>query len=315
MSVPKSERLLKLLIMLLVQRHYITKDRIRDLLYPDSTDEAFERMFDRDKDELRSLGVPIEVGSIDPLFDDELGYRIRPDEFALPDISLTADEASVVGLAARVWQTASLADATSEALRKLTAAGVDIDTSALDIAQPTVVADEPTFDAFWTAVQSRTVVTFDYRAASGQVSRRRLQPWGVTRYSGRWYVVGFDQDRSDERVFRLSRVEGRPSLIGKPGAYDVPAGTDVRDVARRLAPAPSGEAATVLVRPGSAAPLRRRATAIQAHAPGPDGSEWDRLTVPGASADEILAFGPVVYVEGPADLRDQVVARLEAVVQ
>ena len=89
----KSERLLNLLILLLVQRHYISKDRIRATVdvYRDATDEAFERMFERDKDELRALGVPIELGNVDPLFDDETGYRIRPDEFALPGIELSAD--------------------------------------------------------------------------------------------------------------------------------------------------------------------------------------------------------------------------------
>ena len=73
-------------------------------------------MFERDKEELRSLGVPIEVGNIDPLFDDEPGYRISPDEFALPDIRLAADEAAVVGLATRVWEHARLAEATTDAV-------------------------------------------------------------------------------------------------------------------------------------------------------------------------------------------------------
>ena len=113
--------------MLLVQRHYVSKERIRAILYPDSRPDAFEKMFERDKEELRSLGVPIEVGSIDPLFDDEPGYRISPDEFALPDIRLTADEAAVVGLATRVWEHARLAEATTDAVRKLTAAGVEVD--------------------------------------------------------------------------------------------------------------------------------------------------------------------------------------------
>ena len=102
----KSERLLNLLIMLLVQRHYVAKDRIRSILYPDSTPDAFEKMFERDKEELRSLGVPIEVGNMDAYFDDEPGYRIRPDRFALPDIDL-ADEAAVIGLATKVWQHAT----------------------------------------------------------------------------------------------------------------------------------------------------------------------------------------------------------------
>ena len=109
MATDKTERLLNLLIMLLVQRHFVPKDRIRAILYPDSTDDAFEKMFERDKDDLRSIGVPIEVGQMDAYFDDEPGYRVRPDEFQLPRIELAADEAAVIGLATRVWGHARLA--------------------------------------------------------------------------------------------------------------------------------------------------------------------------------------------------------------
>ena len=80
--------------MLLVQRHYVSKERIREILYADApSTDAFEKTFERDKEELRSLGVPIEVGQMDAYFDDEPGYRIRADEFALPEISLESDEA------------------------------------------------------------------------------------------------------------------------------------------------------------------------------------------------------------------------------
>src|SRR3954452_4662332 len=189
----KSERLLNLLIMLLVQRRYVSKDRIRAILYPDSRPDAFEKMFERDKEELRSLGVPIEVGSIDPLFDDEPGYRISPDQFALPDVRLTADEAAVVGLATRVWEHARLAEATTDAVRKLTAAGVEVDISALDLVEPRLSVDEPAFDVFWDAAQARQEVEFDYQrpgvpSAEGP-STRHLQPWGVVRHAGRWYVL------------------------------------------------------------------------------------------------------------------------------
>ena len=121
----KTERLLNLLIMLLVQRHYVSKERIRAILYADASDDAFEKMFERDKEELRSLGVPIEVGQMDAYFDDEPGYRVRADEFALPEIALESDEAAVVALATRVWEHARLAEATTDAVGKLTAAGVD----------------------------------------------------------------------------------------------------------------------------------------------------------------------------------------------
>ena len=311
----KTERLMNLLIMLLVQRHYVTKERIRDILYPGSSDEAFEKMFERDKEELRSLGVPIDVGTIDPLFGDELGYRISPSDFALPDISLTGDEAAVVALATKVWEHARLAEATTEAVRKLAAAGVDLDVAALDLVQPTLGADEPAFDLFLEAAQERTAVEFDYQRGTQAPQRRHLQPWGVVRSSGRWYAVGFDTDRGEERVFRLSRVRGEARKVGAPGAYSIPEGTDVRAVAGRLTPAVEPTRAEVLVRPGTGHTLRRGAESVEQGVPGPDGQRWDRLVVTRGSADlaaEILAHGPDAYVVEPAELRDEIVRRLDA---
>lgn len=312
----KSERLLNLLIMLLVQRHYVSKDRIRAILYPDASTEAFEKMFERDKEELRSLGVPIEVGNMDAYFDDEPGYRVRPDQFALPEIELTPDEGAVIGLATRVWQHARLAEATTEAVRKLTALGIEVDESALDIAEPRLSADEPSFDVFWEATQERSPVAFDYRrAGETRASTRHLQPWGVVRYSGRWYVVGHDTDRGEERVFRLSRVQGEARRTGAPGSYDVPAGTDVRETALRLAPAPSTGEATVLVRRDAGVALRAGAERVEADVPGPDDrTPWDRLHLQRGSsaADEMLGYGDDVYVEAPEELRREVVDRLRA---
>jgi proteasome accessory factor B len=275
-------------------------------------------MFERDKEELRSLGVPIEVGQMDAYFDDEPGYRIRPDEFALPEIDLAPDEAAVVGLATKVWQHATLAKATTEAVRKLAAVGVDVDVTQLEIAQPRLSADEPSFDAFWLAVQERTPLAFDYLRSGQQApATRHLQPWGVARYSGRWYVVGYDTDRQAERVFRLSRVQGAVRRVGAPGSYDIPADTDVRDIARRLAPAPVSESMVLLVRTGAASPLRRAADTIETDVPGPDdASGWDRLVLTRGTTDmaeEVLGYGPAVCVESPQWLRDQVVARLRGV--
>ena len=316
----KTERLLNLLIMLLVQRRFVSKERIRAILYPGTSDEAFEKMFERDKDELRSLGVPIEVGQIDAYFDDEPGYRVRPDEFALPPIDLEPDEASVIGLATKVWDHARLADATTEAVRKLVASGVPVDTAALDLVEPRLNADEPSFDVFLEATAERTPVEFDYlRSGEETANRRHVQPWGVARHSGRWYVVGFDTDRGAERVFRLSRVQGTARKSGEPGAYDVPAGTDVQAVARRLARPVASERTVLLVRTGAGHSLRRNADQVETGVPGPDDrTGWDRLVlargIPGA-ADEVLAHGADVLVEEPSSLREAVVARLTAVLE
>ena len=98
-SAAKSERLLNLVILLLVARNYTTKEQIRALMEPyrDSSDEAFDRMFERDKDDLRALGIPLEVGYVDKFFEDEQGYRIKRDAFELPEIDFTADEVAVLG--------------------------------------------------------------------------------------------------------------------------------------------------------------------------------------------------------------------------
>ena len=317
MSIRKSERLLNLLITLLVARTYVPKERLRGVVeqYRDLGDEAFEKMFERDKEELRSLGVPIEVGYVDRAFEDEPGYRIERSAFELPEIDLAPDEAAVLGLAARVWQHAGLAAATSDALVKLKAAGVDVDREALNVAQPQLAADEPTFEGFWDATRTRTRVRFDYRTSrAATAGTRHLEPWGVVSYRGRWYVVGHDTDRDAPRMVRLSRVQGQVATEGRPGAFEVPEGTDLRELAASLAPAPPEHKATLRVRAGAAQGLRRQATPGDV-VPGRDG--WDTLTVAyGATtsfAHELLGYAADVVVEEPEDLRAAVVAGLRAV--
>ncbi|MCW2780769.1 MAG: transcriptional regulator protein-like protein [Marmoricola sp.] len=321
MSAPKSERLLNLVILLLVSRNYVTKDRIREVIepYQGSSDEAFEKMFERDKEELRGLGIPIEVGFLDKFFEDEQGYRIKRDAFELPAIDLQPDEVAVLGLAARVWQHAGLASATSQALVKLKAAGFDVDREALDAVQPRLVAQEPAFDAMWDATLTRTPVTFDYRRPADTTTKERtLQPWGIVTSRERWYVVGFDTDRGETRMFRLSRVEGEVRTAGAPGSFAVPPGTDVRAISDSLAPVRPSKTATVLARKGAVHGLRRRASVVAEQVDGPDQTGgWDRLTVPYAETHafvgEVLGYADAVVVEEPADLRTDVIASLRSI--
>jgi proteasome accessory factor B len=308
----KSERLMNLVICLLVARTYVSKSKIREVVqgYHGQSTDAFEKMFERDKEELRDLGVPIEVGHVDRAWEDEPGYRIRRRAFELPDIRLEGDEAAVVGLAARVWQHAGLAEATSGALVKLRAGGVDVDPSALSVVEPHLATPDPAFDPLWNAVLSRTPVRFSYRRPGSEPAVRTLEPWGIVSWHGHWYVVGHDRDRAAARMFRLSRVEGAVTTAGSAGSYTVPEGTDVRAQAASLAPDETGPAsATVRVRVGSGYALRRSATSVQ---PAADG--WERLTVPFAEVEQmaelVTAHGADAVVEEPAELRAAVVARL-----
>lgn len=305
---------MNLVIALLVTRHYLTRERVRAVVegYHGQSDEAFERMFERDKEELREIGIEIEVGSFEELFDDEQGYRIRRDAFELPEIRLDPDEAAVVGLAARVWQHARLAEHTSSALVKLKAAGVEVDPDALSLVEPRLAAGEEAFEPLWSAVHTRTPVRFEYARPGESTQERHLEPWGILSWHGRWYVVGHDRDREATRMFRVSRVRGAVRPDGAAGAYQVPDGLDLKAQAQALMPTEPQGTATLRVRTNAGHALRRRATSVSVAADG-----FDRLHVPYAglwqTAEEIAGYAADVVVEEPPDLRDAVVRVLRGV--
>jgi proteasome accessory factor B len=314
MTTRKTERILNLTICLLVSDRYLSKRRIREAVegYHDLSDAAFERTFERDKDELRSLGVPIEVGSFDAFFDDEPGYRIRPSEFQLPAIDLDAEEASVVGVAARVWQHAGMAESTRSALAKLRAAGVEPDPTRLSALEPSVQASEPAFEPLWNAVLDRTRVSFTYRDGE----RRTLEPWGLTASKGRWYVIGWDTDRGATRMFKLSRMADLPRKVSRAGAYAVPDDLDLRALARTLAPRDPTEIALLAIRSGRAPALARRGEPASSDAPPRPGG-FDVFAVPYADlwaiAEDISQHAADVVVLAPVELRDHVIRGLSAV--
>lgn len=308
---------MNVVICLLVARTYVPKERIRDVVegYRDQSDDAFEKMFERDKDELRDLGIPIEVGYTEKGFEDEPGYRIRRDAFALPEIRLERDEAAVVGLAARVWQNASLAEATSSALLKLRAGGVAVDTEGLAVVEPQLGAQEAAFDPLWQAVVDRTPVRFSYQRPGAAPAERHLEPWGISSWHGHWYVVGHDRDRDAVRIFRLSRVVGPVTKSGRPGAYAVPEGTNIRELAQSLEARPDAtETARVRVRPGAGVALRREATASRTADDGTADERWDLLEIPFAGAwamaERVVSYGADVVVEEPESLRTAVTTSL-----
>jgi proteasome accessory factor B len=315
MAAERTERLINLVICLLHTRSYLTADRLRETIpgYSDAaTDEAFKRMFERDKEDLRDLGIPLETGSLSG-WDDEIGYRIARNDYALPELTLEPDEAAAVGLAARMWSSAALGASATRALRKLEAAGVEI-TPLPEGLQPRVGAGGTGFPAVAEAVREGRLVTFDYRGASDSApAPRRVEPWGVVWWHGRWYLVAHDLDREAPRVFRLSRIVGDPTAQGPAGAVTVPPGIDLRALVSASDP-PSAEAmARVRVRHDHAIGLRRQTVDI-AH----EGDGWDVITVPCPDphrlAEQVLAYGANAVILAPAEARDAVVRRLQLLV-
>jgi proteasome accessory factor B len=311
MSRQKTERLLSVVVCLLSSQRYLTASQIRDAVpgYPDSFD-AFKRMFERDKDELRELGIPLETGTNNP--DEETGYRISRQAYELPEIVLEPDEAAVLGLAARVWRRAELAGAAAGGLLKLRAAGIDAEETTQPGIEPRLQTGEAAFGPLWEAVRDARPVSFGYVAAGRTAPQtRNLEPWGVVNRHGRWYVAGFDRDRGEERVFRLSRIEGAVTFTGQPGSVVVPEGTDVHKTVRAWdATTPSVRSAELRIRSGTGVGLRRRATSDE-----PAGDGWDLVRAPfsdaGWYADYIASFGADVVVTEPVDLREAVIRRLK----
>jgi proteasome accessory factor B len=312
-TADKTERLLNLVICLLYTRRPLSKAKIRDAVPQygsKSSDEAFDRMFERDKDELRDLGIPLVTEPYDEFFDDEPGYRIDRREYALPEISFAADELAVLGLASRAWTQASLAGPAAQALRKLKAAGVERDDSSLIGIVPRVRTVEPSFEAVKNAVLRHTPVAFTYRTAStGQVATRHVQPWAIAYWHGHWYLTAFDTDRQAARVFRLGRIEGEVTVEGRPASYEVPADHQPKEMISTVAVEREPRAAVLRVREGAGHSLRRQATTV-----GPAGPGWSLVAIDftdtEAFAEELCSFGPDVVAESPTDLRQSVIRRL-----
>lgn len=336
-AAAKTERLLNLVLALLSTRRPLTKGQIRAAVpqYEQSDDLAFDRMFERDKDELRELRIPLVTEHIDTFFLDEPGYRIDRREYALPPIEFTAEELEVLGLASRTWSEGVMAPKATAALRKLAAAGVEAgvepegadDPVGGEASASALVVDtaEPAFEPLRAAVLSRTPVTFAYRKATGDDSLRRLQPWRLQAWHGRWYVTGFDLDRDEPRVFRLQRIAGDVKRAGAAGSYDIPAGHDALAMIRRAVDPSAGGTAVVHVAKGAGFDLRRRARASDDHdadttrlaTEAPPGFEtlWVDYTEVTRMAEDLAAYGSDVIVAGPPRLRECVIALLRGAAQ
>ncbi|HET7074428.1 MAG TPA: YafY family protein [Mycobacterium sp.] len=326
MAISKVERLVNLVIALLSTRGYITAEKIRSSVagYSDSpSTEAFSRMFERDKNELRDLGIPLEVGRVSAL-DPTEGYRINRDAYALPPVELTPDEAAAVAVATQLWESPELITATQGALLKLRAAGVDVD--PVDTGAPVAIASsagvpglrgsEGVLGILLSAIDSRQVVQFPHRSSrAGPYTMRTVEPWGVITEKGRWYLVGHDRDRDATRTFRLSRIGADVTPIGAAGAVTVPRGVDLRKiVADTVSETPAGGQARVWAADGRATALRRAGRSIGARQLAGRDGEVIELDIGSTDqlARDITGNGADAVVLEPESLREDVLARLRA---
>ncbi|MCL2455825.1 MAG: WYL domain-containing protein [Micrococcales bacterium] len=324
-SIPPDERLLDLVIALVNTPTRMTKEQIRTTVAgytaaPSAV--AFERMFERDKDTLRELGVPL-LTVTDASHGDDVGYRIDLEAYTLPPVDLTPAELGVLAMAAQVWQDAALRSDSARALTKLRAVAPSAQAGDLVAGLAARVrAGGPALAPLLDAIQRRHAVRFTYRAATtGEVRLRLVEPWTLAAHRGGWVLVGHDRDRDAPRTFRLSRIEGAVRTVGEAGAFPAPDPSVVTAAERRWADAGGGTALLALL-PERAEALRARAlpeTRVPDAKPGDDAAVFEGRELVQVAyrdawelAEQVVGYGDGVVVLDPPEVRQAVVRMLRA---
>lgn len=306
----KIERLINLTIALLATKRYLTKSEIFSSVegYQGSA-ETKERMFERDKDDLRSLGIEIEVGSFDPLFNDEAGYRIKQEKYQFELSDITPTEVSLLSLAAQAWQEASFGDVAQKALLKLRSIGVPSD--ELNIPGAVHKLDDGGQDLAMIskAIAQHQLLNFTYLDSQLQHVLRSIVPIALSARRGFWYLSGVDQDLQEIRTFRIDRIIGEISTGRGPIDFEPPAEFDLD---RSFSETASREFALIDVRKGKGSALRALATSSQSL------GEWDQVKIPILNAETlssiIMWHGEDAVVQKPDSLRNLIVEKLEILV-
>lgn len=277
----KSERLVNLTIALLATKRFITKSEIfRTVEGYEGEPDARERMFERDKDELRNLGIEIEVGSFDPLFEDEPGYRILTDKYAIQLKDLTPLEYSLLLTAAELWRDDALSEHSLGALIKLKALGISTDYDSLPHIEPIHFQAPIHIGEIVEAISDRKVLIFNYLSLDAIAEEREIEPYGLTSQNGLWYLAGRDLSRDALRIFRLDRMATQPIAKGRARSYEIPDGFSISSLLKDEANRPL---ARIKVRAGKAHSLRANAIEFI------PGGTWDEIALPYNSIDSLVA--------------------------
>ena len=303
----KIERLINLTIALLATKRYLTKSEIfRTVEGYEGSAETKERMFERDKDDLRSLGIAIDVGSFDPLFNDEAGYRIKSESYQLDLGEITPTEVSLLSLAAESWQGAAFADQAQSAILKLSSIGVPADPIDIPGLSPKLANSSNDLETIAGAVGSSDYLIFDYLSPKLLLEKREIIPIALSNRSGFWYVSGVDSSVQEVRTFRLDRVHGAITVRNNREAFEFPSDFEFDQIDSTSAI----RFAVIDVRKGKGHALRALATSLQ------DLGEWDQIKLPIYTIEfltaQILWHGDDVFVHEPADLREHIVEELQA---
>ncbi len=315
--VPVEERLFSLVLALLATDSGLTKNEILSSVqgyrqrYSVAGDNAnLERQFERDKDDIRELGVPLEtIESPGQAGNNQnLRYRIPKGEYELPaDITFSPEETTLLTLAAMVWREGSLSAESRRAIIKLRSLGVATTEPVLGYA-PRLRVRDAAFEPLSDALAKRVLVSFSYLKPGEEAARTRtVAPLALIQHQGRWHLYADEPESKSTRTFLLRRIVS--PIVASTTTFPAPPADVSERALAELETVWNSHTARVEVEPGSDAGVRlakRRGTVVT-----DDGTLELHYSDINIVADELAAYGPEVLVTAPPELRDAVRARLE----
>ena len=276
----KSERLVNLTIALLATGRWLTKSEIyKNIDGYSGEPDAKERMFERDKEELRNLGIDIEVGTFDPLFEDEVGYRIRREKYRIQIRDFTPQQLALISSATQSWRGAILSSEATAGLAKLKALGIESDIDGIPVNPHQIRSSDENLARLIDALAVRKTVSFQYRAEDNTHEDRAIEPYGVGTKNGFWYVAGFDLQRKALRLFRLDRIVSNVKEQGKAASFQIPSDFAMQD---QLAARNRSNVALLMLRKGKGHSLRKYSQVLETS------EEWERVSYKYADADSLM---------------------------
>ena len=264
--------------------------------------DAAERLFERDKAEIRALGLDLRTET-DPWDESIVHYRIARGTGELAALDLTPAEYTVLLAASRAWDDASAGGPARRVRAKLLSLGQEADPDLVRRTPQGAVESLPVLTPLLEAVSAGRAVTFRYRAASGAATERRVEPWIVGVHDGAWYVLGHDLDREAPRLFRASRIESYPRVKGV-ATVTPPADLDLASAVNGAGAGASENAVAVLdLSPYKALILRDRVGAAV---------DAPRIELPGCSRAEarrhVLGASRWAALAQPTAWREEIAA-------
>ena len=303
MSSQKTERLINLTLALLASKRYLSKAEIlRNIPGYEGSPETKERMFERDKDDLRSLGIQIDVNNFDPLFEDEQGYLIKSDSFQFAENEFTKEELLLLTMAANLWHDSAVEMDSQNALLKIQSLSGPVENDMTTTPTLRITEDWQLLVSIFTAVQNKQILEFSYRG-----KKRQVNPYGLYSSNGFWYLIAFEINVI--KSFKLVRIEGEVDLFGEKDAFEKPDNFNVGNFLKEESNSVS-LVSKLQVRKGAALSLRNKFTVKDLD------SEWDLMDIPYTNEQELLEMvlwhGTDLKLIEPASLRQLLVANLKS---